>query len=61
MSFVKHLVKPPIICMLQYDDQIRSSMYQIVCRSYYPNENKNSLDLLDLLTDLQLGYNTTQS
>lgn len=47
--------------MLQYDNQIRSSMYQIVCRSYYPNENKNSLDLLDLLTDLQLGYNTTQS
>jgi hypothetical protein len=42
--------------VLQYNDQIRSSMYQIVCRGYYPSEDKNALNLLELLTDLQLHH-----
>ncbi|CAF4838693.1 unnamed protein product [Rotaria sp. Silwood2] len=40
--------------LFKYDDKIRSSTYQIVCRAYYRDEDKNSLDLLDLLIDLRL-------
>ena len=42
--------------LLEHNDFIRSRNFQIISRSYFPNENKSALHLLEMLDDLQLNH-----